>query len=104
MSLVIAAISYSPRSRLHNASISAVLPEPTGPPTPTRRGPFRLLMGISHSDERPARELPSISRLGNKVKARVLDSAATRNFGGEYGQDRSETKERRPLGTSDQQS
>src|SRR6185503_2360163 len=44
MSLVIAAMSYSPRSRLHSASISAVLPEPTGPPTPTRRGPFTCFM------------------------------------------------------------
>src|SRR5258707_1041919 len=40
MSLVIAAISYAPRNRLHSASISAVLPDPTGPPTPTRRGPW----------------------------------------------------------------
>jgi hypothetical protein len=26
-------------SRLHSASTSAVLPEPTGPPIPTRKGP-----------------------------------------------------------------
>src|SRR5260221_12048509 len=44
MSLVIAAISYRSRSRLHNASISEVLPEPTGPPTPTRSGPWGLRM------------------------------------------------------------
>src|SRR6476619_5953945 len=44
MSLVIAAISYFSRSRLHNASISEVLPEPTGPPMPTRSGPLVLLM------------------------------------------------------------
>src|ERR1041384_8475503 len=43
MSLVMAAISYSRRRRLHSASISAVLPEPTGPPTPTRSGPFILV-------------------------------------------------------------
>src|SRR5712664_2086034 len=44
MSLVIAAISYRSRSSLHKASISAVLPEPTGPPTPTRRGPWDVRM------------------------------------------------------------
>src|ERR1700674_5521321 len=44
MSLVMAAISKRSRSRLHSQSISAVLPEPTGPPTPTRSGPFTLIM------------------------------------------------------------
>src|SRR5260221_2785752 len=48
MSLVIAAISKRPRSALHNASISAVLPEPTGPPTPTRRGPCGLVIALLH--------------------------------------------------------
>src|SRR5690242_2840582 len=47
MSLVIAAISYLSRSDLHRRSISAVLPEPTGPPTPTRSGPFVLLLILS---------------------------------------------------------
>ena len=42
--LVIAAISKRSRNRLHSQSISAVLPEPTGPPTPTRNGPFTLSM------------------------------------------------------------
>ena len=28
---------------MQSASISAVLPEPTGPPTPTRRGPLERL-------------------------------------------------------------
>jgi hypothetical protein len=35
-----AAISYRSRNFLHNKSINAVLPEPTGPPTPTRKGPW----------------------------------------------------------------
>src|SRR5215467_105473 len=47
MSLVMAAISNRSRSRLHNASISAVLPEPTGPPTPTRSGPYGLVMVLA---------------------------------------------------------
>src|SRR5438309_6524873 len=44
MSLVMAAISKRSRSRLHSQSISAVWPEPTGPPTPTRSGPCTLIM------------------------------------------------------------
>src|ERR1700722_12411908 len=36
MSLVTTAISNRSRRRLHSASTRAVLPEPTGPPTPTR--------------------------------------------------------------------
>src|SRR3954463_7482018 len=36
MSLVTAAMSYLSRNALHRASVSAVLPEPTGPPMPTR--------------------------------------------------------------------
>src|SRR5436190_14081612 len=36
MSLVTAAMSYWSRSRRHSCSMSAVLPEPTGPPTPMR--------------------------------------------------------------------
>src|SRR5258706_6389413 len=40
MSLVMAAISYLSRNFLHSRSISVVLPEPTGPPIPTRKGPW----------------------------------------------------------------
>jgi len=36
---VITQMSQSFRSRLHSASTSAVLPEPTGPPITTRKGP-----------------------------------------------------------------
>src|SRR5688572_33247271 len=36
MSLVTTAICRDSRRRLHRASTSAVFPEPTGPPTPTR--------------------------------------------------------------------
>src|SRR6185437_6993304 len=46
MSLVMAAIWYLSRSALHKRSISAVLPEPTGPPTPTRRGPWGFFIGV----------------------------------------------------------
>jgi hypothetical protein len=38
MSLVTTAMSYLSRSAWHSARVSAVLPEPTGPPMPTRRG------------------------------------------------------------------
>src|SRR6476620_9611856 len=38
MSLVSTASDSSSRSCLHSAATSAVLPEPTGPPTPTRSG------------------------------------------------------------------
>ena len=41
-SINLAAISKRARSVLQSASISAVLPEPTGPPMPTRRGPCDL--------------------------------------------------------------
>src|SRR5262245_33536717 len=40
MSLVMAQISYRSRNTLQSASIRAVLPEPTGPPMPTRSGPL----------------------------------------------------------------
>src|ERR1700687_804106 len=46
MSLVMAAMSKRSRSRLHSASTSAVLPEPTGPPTPTRSGPCVLVISV----------------------------------------------------------
>src|SRR3954447_1166177 len=46
MSLVTTAMSSVARIFLHSRSTSAVLPEPTGPPTPTRKGP-RIV--ISHS-------------------------------------------------------
>src|ERR1700689_2834566 len=37
MSFVTTAISKRSRRRLHSASTSAVFPEPTGPPTPSRK-------------------------------------------------------------------
>src|SRR5690554_6418392 len=40
MSLVTTSISSRSRSRLQSTSSNAVLPEPTGPPTPTRKGGF----------------------------------------------------------------
>src|SRR5262245_54502391 len=43
MSLVTTIKSQRSRIALHNISTSVVLPEPTGPPTPTRSGGRRLL-------------------------------------------------------------
>jgi hypothetical protein len=40
-------MSYLSRIALHNASISAVFPEPTGPPMPTRKGPLGLVILVS---------------------------------------------------------
>jgi urease accessory protein len=45
---VTTARSYSPPSVRHSAAASAVLPEPTGPPSPTRSGPpWRWAAGAS---------------------------------------------------------
>src|SRR5271166_4732099 len=44
MSLVMAAMSSFCLSRLQSCSMSAVLPEPTGPPTPMRRGCLGAVM------------------------------------------------------------
>src|SRR5271166_4397888 len=66
MSLVTAAMSSSPRRRLQSCSMSAVLPEPTGPPTPTRRG--CLVIGdpfASLASPHPARE--HAERLGTPL-------------------------------------
>src|SRR3569623_2397306 len=62
MSLVTTAMSLCARSALHRASISAGLPEPTGPATPTRRGPeevddaffmaWWLLRGLAGAEDR----------------------------------------------------
>src|ERR1700737_2047658 len=74
--------------RLHKASISAVLPEPTGPPTPTRSGPLEWLMGgfMKSSGARSTAEQPCILGLvaharnvGPKCRAAdVLERAVER--------------------------
>src|SRR3954466_4875251 len=81
MSLVTTARSYSAPSVRHSAAASAVLPEPTGPPRPTRSGPpcrcgarasvwsrlesFRLWSG----GKEPV--LPCGVQLGEQVEERV---------------------------------
>src|SRR5262249_20176567 len=59
MSLVTTAMSCRARSARHSASASAVLPEPTGPPIPTLKGPVScstasLLTPHSLRSEEPA--------------------------------------------------
>src|SRR5262245_51407952 len=46
MSLVTTAISKRSRSARHSANVNAVLPEPTGPPIPTRSGWVRITASL----------------------------------------------------------
>src|SRR5262245_34036878 len=61
MSLVMAQISYRSRNTLQSASIRAVLPEPTGPPMPTRSGPlgdFAIAPPLGPEQPRILRSMP----------------------------------------------
>src|SRR3954451_9819587 len=51
MSLVTTARSYSLPSVRHSAAARAVLPEPTGPPRPTRSGPLRRSAAGASAEE-----------------------------------------------------
>src|SRR4029077_9893903 len=75
MSLVMAAISYRSRSALHSASISAVLPEPTGPPTPTRSGPWELV--IIHTPF----EMPSSAPADDPASIAAAESRRVLRYG-----------------------
>src|SRR5258708_4802458 len=76
MSLVTAAMSYLSRSALPSASVSAVLPEPTGPPMPTRSGELSV-MTWSRSAVTSGTENPAV--LG--LVARRQESEARREVG-----------------------
>src|SRR5215510_7056693 len=73
---------------LHSRSISAVLPDPTGPPTPTRRGPWDLLGMLSplssRTSERSERDPGPITTEGNCCTKLELQPRITTNACG-YG-------------------
>src|SRR5262245_54991533 len=68
MSLVTTAICSESRMRLQSASTSAVLPEPTGPPTPTRRVSFVISFLLSGPEQ--SRVLRLVSRAREEVHRR----------------------------------
>src|SRR5215208_4907496 len=79
MSLVIAASWERSRRRLQSASSSAVLPEPTGPPTPTRSGPWGLV--VISTPEQP-RVLALVAHAGDvAAKRRAADVVERRDQG-----------------------
>ena len=60
MSLVTTAMSIWSRSAWHRASVSAVLPEPTGPPMPTRSAAALVLRRLAVE----AHDLKSLVSIG----------------------------------------
>src|SRR5882757_6930573 len=71
MSLVTTAMLISSRRRLHRASTSAVLPEPTGPAMPRRRGwGLWFMVGAPGSRPEEARVLGLVVRAGDGVRRR----------------------------------
>src|SRR6266571_4174537 len=83
MSLVMAAISKRPRKCLHSASISAVLPEPTGPPTPTRRGPWDFAIGSAPEEARVLRLVAQAGEIGaERGAADLVERRRHRALGG----------------------
>src|SRR5690349_1823164 len=63
---------------LHKRSISAVLPDPTGPPTPTRRGPWDLLAMFSPPSSR--RRPGPITTKGNCCETLEFQRGITTNI------------------------
>src|SRR3954467_8468664 len=98
MSLVIAAMSYRSRIDLQSRAISAVLPEPTGPPTPMRSGPWDLDMCDAFSFVVPAwctvRTGAGTHTAGSIDKAQPLTPFGRTRAGG-YGSLRSQGRRKR---------
>src|ERR1700760_2607544 len=82
MSLVTTTRSHLSRIALHSISTSVVLPEPTGPPTPTRSGGRRLLRlamwcsGVAREAGVWAKSVMAVSAKSGTEQARLLGLVA----------------------------